>query len=513
MPKLVIDQSEFYKGWAKDLGGSNSTGVEAPRGYYSKSSTGISPFRLSKFGQIAPGEPVAAIADGGGIITGLGIAAATTSNGKSHVITDDEKIFSIDHVTADALADEVAISTPHASHNGTRSDEGDIISCFANVSSALTEIVLYSWNDNGNSGTGPDGDIGRMLKDGTSEDDNFMSDVPTGKAVLQNGGTSNPYPHKMVIGPDKNVYITNGQYLAQYDPFTGADGTFNATKLNFGKNFIGTSIDVYGNYVVVVGYYATTYITSLSRSESVAWLWDTNGEFPQQSYSLFDNYATAVKNTEYGLYVFTQGRNNTTKIKLFTGSGFKTIFESQQIGNTPLHNSVEIWQNMLHFTNASRLMCMDGEAFHLRNLGGSTGFLKNLTGNTLYLASGTDIYTVSTTEYLVDCDFRSRVFSLPHKSLINKITVYFSQFGTGASLTFSLFKNYANVGIGGADDLTNETITNATHGAISSYVFYPTGIIDVDSFYFNLRFNHAATTNTAAIVRKVEIEFEEVERD
>ena len=504
MGKLTIGQNEIFKGWAKDLGGSNSTGVEIAPGYYSKSATGISPFRLSKFGQIAPGEPVAAIADGGAVIDGLGVAAATTSTasgvaGLTHVLLDSEKIISVDHNGADGLALEATLGVPgaHSGHTTQSTADGDIIAYF----DGATEYLLYTWNDN------TDGDAGRMAKDGTGEDDDFLSTSPA-----QNNGTAltKGVPHKMVIAPDKSIYILNGQYLAKYDV---ANATVDYKKLNFGATFIGTSIEVNNNYVVVVGYYASTNTVGITRSESVAWFWDTTGDFPQQSYPLYDNYASAVKNTEYGLYVFTQGRNNTTKVKLFTGSGFKTIFESQQIGDAPKHNSVEIWQNMLHFTNASRLMCMDGEAFHLRNLGGSTGFLKNLTGNTLYLASGTDIYTVSTTEYLVDCDFRSRVFSLPHKSLINKITVYFSQFGTGASLTFSLFKNYANVGIGGADDLTNETMTNASLGAISSYVFYPTGIIDVDSFFFNLRFGHAATTNTAAIVRKVEIDWEPCERD
>jgi hypothetical protein len=76
----------------------------------------------------------------------------------------------------------------------------------------------------------------------------------------------------------------------------------------------------------------------------------------------------------------------------------------------------------------------------------------------------------------------------------------------------SLFKNYSTISLGGGADLFNQTVTNATHGAISSRSFPVRNATDVDCFLLNVRFNHVSHTNTAAIIRKIDVHYQPTQK-
>lgn len=508
MPIITLDnRSLTSKGWGPDISPSNSAGIEVPLGYYSKSITGISPFRFGRVGHVAPGETFTALTDASTRITGLPLNATVDSDGEAFAILSNARVVQW------GIADDTVDAHNATAHGAHSSLTGEDILAYKN---ATDQYILYSFND------ATDGDVGRRTKSSGAYDDDWLSTLGT---QTNGSALTAGVPHKMTIGPDGVIYITNGQYIASHAPNTTA---VNYKALNLGFGFIATSIEVRGIYLVVVGYQATAYITSYSRGESRCWFWDTtNPDSYNFSFDLQDNYVSAVKANGDALVAFTRGRNNTTKAKLFTGSAFETIYESAQIGNAPRHASVELFQNMLHWTPQSgiALYAMDGRAFHLRTfatLDGATapldvGMVRNLAAGSLYLgrqtsANAYDIVKINTDGYILNPDYRTAIIPLPYKSNISRITIHFSQFGSGASVLVSLFKNYSAISLGGAADLENRTISYADEGAISAFSWQPQNAKDVNCFLLNLRFNHSAHTDTAAIVRRIEIHYEPTQK-
>lgn len=506
MQRITIGPNEIAKGWARDLSQSNSKGIEAPAGYYSKS-TAMSTYRTSKYGQLAPGETFTALDDSSTRVNALPLNGAVSSTAEAFVILDNARV-----VQFSVLDEIIDAHNATAAHGGHASITGEDILSYKN---ATNEYILYSWNDN------TDGDVGRMLYDGSAADDDYMSTVASGT-----GGTAltKGVPHKMRIGPDKNIHITNGQYIAKFNPSTSA---IDYQALNLGVGFVATGLSVYNNQLVIVGYKQTLYSNALTLSESTCFFWDTTSPFYQNSFDLKDNYASAIfLDDNSTLYVFTRGRNNTTKIKYFTGSKFDIAFQSWQIGDAPRQGSVDSFEGVMHFSpnSGGALNIIDGKAFHYRTAvttDGSTipsdiGMVRNLYSNVLFIGrkvgSSYTIVRPNFSGYHIDATWVGPILPLPYKSRVKKVIVYFSQFGSGASILFSLFKNYSTISLGGAADLANQTIDFTTYGALSSRSFQLTKAFDADCILPHIKFNHVSVSAVAAIIRKIEIYYDTVEK-
>ena len=506
--KLTIGPNEIMKGWGTDFSTSNNVGIEAGQGKYSKS-TAINPFTYRRIGQIAPGEAYSAIADSSSRVNALPLNGAVTSLGDALIILDNARVVMVTSDAVQSTHNATALSGGHSAHT-TLTGEDALI--YRTGPLVTDEYVLYSWNDN------TDGDIGRATLQLGSPDDDYMSTVPTGAGVLTKG-----VPHKMCIGPDGNIYITNGQYISK---FAISTTTLTLQSLNLGTGFITTDVKTFRNQLVITGYKATTYITGFAYSESRVWFWDTTSPFHNQMFNLQDNYASAILAHD-NLYVFTNGRNQTTKVKFFNGNGFETVFESAQIGSYPKPGSVDIFQNMIHFApnGGTQIFCLDGKSFHYRStLSSATdiGMVKNLYTNALYVGKRvSSTYTIEKLTYdtyVVDAKFLDSIRSLPYKSTVKKIIVYFSQFGSGASLLVSLFRNYATAftGESGADDLLttaspSQTINSTNFPNIATDLTAELVVgngFNLNTFVMMLKFNHSSVSNTAAIVRKVEIYYD-----
>ena len=496
---IVIQQPVL--GWGPDFSQSNSAAIEAKEGQYTQS-TAISLFRSGRLSHIAPGETFTALADASTRVNGMPLNGVVASNREAFVYVDTARVvqFGLTDFVIDAHQ-QVSLSAGHSGHNSLSGTDCDVFA----YKNATNEYILYSWNDN------TDGDIGRMLKDASSPDDDWASTV-----LSQTNGTALTagVPHKIGLGPDQCIYITNGQYLAYHAPNST---TIDYKKLDLGYGWIATDLDIDGSYLVISAYKATLNTTSYSAGESRVFYWGTiktSYDFP---IDLQDNYVSALQVNNGTVYAFTYGRNLTAKVKVRNGSVFTTVFESAQIGNSPKVGSTDIFQNMIHYASAGAIYALDGSAFHYRatstidsvGTATDTGMVKNLSQNILFIGAkvSTSYYIakINFVGYQPTCDFRTRLYSLPYKSNIDKIIVYLSQFGSGASVTLSLFKDYNDVSIGGAADLLNKTLTNATYGAATSINVDFSRITDVNSFFLNIRFGHASSANTAAIIRKIEV--------
>jgi hypothetical protein len=498
-PSIIIKAPVL--GWGRDFSQSNSAGIEAKEGQYSQSNS-ISLFRSGRETHIAPGETFTVLTDGSTKVNGLPLNGVVASNREAFVYIDTARVvqFGLTDFVVDAHQ-QVTLAAGHSGHNTLTGTDCDVFT----YKNATNEYILYSYNDN------TDGDVGRMLKDASSPDDDWLSTLAT-----QTNGTAltTGVPHKIGLGPDNCIYITNGQYLAYHAPNSTA---IDYKKLDLGYGWIATDIDIDGNYLIVSAYKATLNTTSYSAGESKIFYWDTIKPSYNFTVDLQDNYVSALQVNNGTISAFTYGRNNTAKVKIRKGSLFETVFESAQIGVSPRSGSTDVFQNMIHYASVGNIYTVDGEAFHFRasatidSVGSATdvGMVKNLTANSLLLgckvSSSYYLAKINYSGYQPTSDFRTRLYELPYKSTIDKIIVYFSQFGTGASVTLSLFKDYNDVSIGGAADLLNKTLTNATYGSVLSIQVDMSRITDVSSFYMNVRFGHASSSNTAAIIRKIEI--------
>lgn len=493
IPYNVVVLEQPVRGWGKDFSGSNSGPIETQEGGYTIGSN-VSLWRPSQLGHITPGETFTSLSDASGRVDGLPINGVVTSTGEAFVYIDTARVvqFGVSDETIDGHR-QVVLAGSHAAHASLSGTDCDVLG----YKNATDEYVIYTYND------ATDGDAGRMLKDGTSPDDDWLSTL----ATQTNGSALTAgVPHKAKIGPDGVIYITNGQYIASHVPTSTA---VDYQKLNLGVGMVATSIEVDGNYLVIGAYRATTYITSYARSDALIFYWDTIAASYNQSFPLHDNYVSALVNKNGVIHAFTSGRNNTTKIKVREGSGFRTVFESAQIGSAPLAGSIDVFEDLIHYGSSNgKVFVLDGSAFHLRtNVTGSAsvGMVKNLATNTLYVGRNVSgAYSIAKMVIsggFSSGEFRDRLRVLPYKSNIEYVVVYFSRFASTASVTFSFFKDYATVSIGGATDFLNKTIDFATYGAVSSVSFKPIKkITNVNAFYLHL----SAISGDIAI-RRIEV--------
>jgi hypothetical protein len=493
-------------GWINDQYASFSAGLQGGPNQYSKG-VGMSLFRPGFRGHIAPAETFTVLTDSGSPsahLNELPLSAVVASNAEVFMTCRNGRLvqFDVNNPVIDTHNDPTA----HGGHTVQTSENVDTFV----IKTTTSELVLSVWEDD------VDADVMKITSAGGSKDDDWFSTL-SGSGVLTKG-----VPHIFAQSPIASKgLLLNGQYVAEFDVIAG---TGNTQKLNLGAGWIGTSQTRKGNYVEIIGYFANTYITGVAKSNVRVWLWDGYSPNANFSYDIPDNYASAIFNDNGRIVAFTQGANNTTKawVQNEGMARFDLLYESSIIGNPPRHNGVETYFGALHYGNKSAegIYVLDGAAFHNKNIvtDGSSqasdiGFVKNLSSNILYcgvkVGSDYKVYKTDFAGYYVNADFRTGLITLPFKARVTEFRPYFSQFGTGASVLFSFFKNYNTLSIGGGADLLNKTISYTTYGAITEKRIRRE-IDGVSSFYMNFRFNHASISNTAAIIRKFEVDFEEV---
>jgi len=518
--------SRPFGGWISTLSGTNlasgsSASLEGGKDQYAYS-VGVSLFRLEKLGHMAPGEVLSPITDSGTYITALAMNGNVASTGNSFVELQNGRVVKLD--TSGTSTIDFYAPSPHGANTIRTSGNVDTI-IVKDAASTPNEYVIATWEDTGN----------------TADAMIFLSSgLPVKSDWFSNGNSANylialtspaQVPHKLTQGPDGNIYITNNQYIASATMAAGVSlgaATRNTQALNLGAGYVATGICSYQNYIATIGYKATSYIAGIARGNCRVWFWDGFSSEPNFIYDIQDNLANGIFYDGTNLYALTNGRGNSSKIFKFTGQNFTQVFESSFIapGSSTLQGNMEFYQNSLHIgsTNGvnSFLYQYFNGGFHNRTVlkDGATsttaiGMVRNLYQQQLFVgvaegASGTSpfkiLYQDQFTKYYVGANIRGKLESLPYKSKIKKIIVYFSQFGSGASVRLSVQKDYdtAAPGISGADkDLLNKTITNTQLGIVSSWSI-TTEISDINSFYWELLFNHTSTSDTAAIVRKIE---------
>jgi len=530
MPRVSLLEKPLG-GMGLDYTQSNSAAIEAGKDQYTRS-TGVNLFNIGKIGHISPAETFDQVmTDTNSYVVSVPRAEATKFDATTLTYlmlggaasAAPRVIRSTTFPTAPDLNQTI---TAHGGGNFTSLPVTgywgeDIVTYKANNgSSAATDYLFYSWNDS------VGGDVGRY--DFTTFDDDFMSQVAT--------GGSNTYlvaavPHRMLVAPNNHLYITNGQYLAEFKGATANNGTINRTAMNLGNGYVSVDIKRYGNYIAVLSnrsvgsnlenaktFNGEARLSLIKANTSLA-------DNPEFVYPIPDNYASAMIVLDT-IYIFTQGKNNTVKILKFNGQSFTTLPGSEhhtsKIGNAPLPNCVEFYKDMIVWSpqNATGgYLCSYGpmssksRGVHIpyiltdgTNTTTEVGMVKNIEQVRLWAgvkySSTYKLANISGSGgYFVNGVLRTRLYTFPHYATINKFLFYFSQLGTGASIHIALYRDYDTT-----TDLLNYTISNAKFGSARE-VSVPVNLTGVESFYLKITFNHTSITNTAAVIRKVEMDY------
>lgn len=515
--KGVVTIEKLYGGFAPQFTAGLTKSVEgitaqdAPGYQQYADATGVMLNRPGREGHISPGLAFDTLTDSSNRVNQTPLNVSTGSNVESFVRLRNDRMvqFGSDDVI-DATYTITAAAPNHAGHVIATSDNSDI---WRFVNNAGTELHFYSWEDD------VDGDVGIIDTAGGGQDDDFFS-TRTGGAVLTKG-----VPLKLWTGPDRKVYVTNGAKIGAYDPVANRA---NANALDFGGGMITTSGCLYGNYSAIVGYRVSS-LSPSTASESKLWLWDGFSPSFNFVYDIEDFYVSKVLNRNGQIYVYTYGANNTLKLKRFTGEGFEILAETPLVTAAPLHGAVDVYLNHIIAGNSTGEIFQYGspndntypQGFHSVSALNDVGMVKNMRQNILYIGDHNgSAYTIQKTNLAkfktggsTSCYLKTLVYPLPTYSNITGIKVYLSQFGSGASLGVAMFNGYTDQDIRGTNDLVYQnansfSILSFANLGATQYIYIPITIPSINSFYMIFTFNHVNTDDAAAIVRKVEVEYE-----
>lgn len=514
-------------------------------------SDGITLFHMEKFGHISPGKVWSVITDAGGVtphINELAINGDNESVGiNSWVVLRNGRLVQFTPGSTTQKKYDVVFGFPngaginHTGHTSIANANGDML-IMNDLQSPAKEWIIWSWEDN------TDADMS-IYDTGVSPYvvNSWYSDIKAAGPLVLNALLKG-VPHKMCKGPDGNLYVTNGAFVEQIVINGAITSAVAGLQLPLGAGWTASGIVSYKNYVAIV---ASSKGSAFNRAECALFLWNgmsttVNGVTsvsPQYNFPFPDNFANGLLYDGNNLFILSNGRNLSSKIFEFTGKGFKKIFESLFFASsgTTLQGSLENYQDSMiigAIKNGFARICRfymggfhdEGTLTDGTNNATLVGVVKNFSAGFLHagvysLGGGYQLYHNGIgDQYQLNCALRTilytqgilgrRMYPLGFKGTVDRIQLFLSQWGAGASLTLSLFKDYTTAGVGGANDLLNLLIdTDTTTPNSIHHKAYPSGtteidisdiaITDVSSFYMIITFSHASIYNTAAIIRRM----------
>lgn len=332
-------------------------------------------------------------------------------------------------------------------------------------------------------------------------------------------------PHVGCVSVKNLSYVTDGRYLRSFNADTN---TWN--QVDCGSGITLTSVADYGNYVATIGGNGVS---------TWLFLWDGTSLNLNYKYEIRDTYATALVNEGGELRVFTYGKNQTTKIKTFSGTGFSEEADFEvptSLCSSPSHGMVDVWMNQVVWKASQTVSGVTTDGYiwtygsprkneipsgghrvgKLTTNTSTSGCVKNLYQNNLYVGinntSVSYLYNVKADESYtseLSSTIRTSLYELPRLSTIEKIQVWFSSYtvpsagSSGSSLTIKVYKDYDST------ETLSQSIPTRTDLTTATYINYHpfTGTIpQVDSFYMDMNF-------AFCVIRKIVVTYSYEDND
>lgn len=516
-PKTITIE-DLSGGWIPlQNGGSDSVAtsfaaLEGAQNQYTES-FGISLNRGQRAGQMAPGHLFTEITSD--YFNAVPLNGDVASTGKSFMVLKNGRLVRT-NTSGTSVEDAFTVSS-----TSTTSNPDMVI--IKDAATTPNEYILWTYE------TSSAGGVAVIRSNGSDFNTSFMT-------------LSGAVPLKMWQGPDGNVYILNGQYIASASMTSGqslGSATKNTQSLNLGAGWIGSGGCSYKNYSAIIGYKATSYLAGVSRGQCRVWLWDGFSPDPNFVFDIPDNYASAMIFDGTRLLAYTNGRNGSSKVWQFTGVDFKLVFETSRIAasSTPKQGGAEVYQGSVligaaqsddaaSITYVRLYQFMENGSFHNPFVVTdgtiypiSVGMVKNLYTNQLFVGvekSGSTysvFYLSDATKYLPQAELRTQEITkwddgTPiRKGKIRRHHFWFSDMGPSSKLTASLFRGRKPLNVGGASDYLNMTlVTTATSDYVlvsDYYIGIDQEIDDLSEFYMNFRFGQTAASQAFILKRYI----------
>lgn len=282
--------------------------------------------------------------------------------------------------------------------------------------------LYYSWVTN----------IGKITTAFASPDEDWWT-IVAGGAALTSG-----VPHQLIVAGTSGVlYVTNGQYIAQWDGTTATDDVFDTTD----SDSVIVSIVWNSNRLWI----AANKPHVSGRNEASIYVWDGNSPSWENQIKI-DGKVGALYVKNGVTFVFYQKNLSEGVITLGYCDGTQIKDIANYYGSLPTFYQVCDYEDFIIWASGTSVFAWGGgdlnlntRLFQLATCG--TGGLANPFGTPI-TASATKLEKFS--GYTVTCSWKSLLFDMTgdgKKSMIDRIRFNFEKLATGARVDYTLKDN------------------------------------------------------------------------
>ena len=205
--------------------------------------------------------------------------------------------------------------------------------------------IYYTYNYTGGA------DCGKLTTPSTFDDD-YMSTVPTGAAVLTAG-----VPHPMVVGGNDFLYIADGARVSSFD-----GTTFTAADLDLPNDFEIQDLEWTANRLWIAGNRID--VTGTNKNFGSVYIWDGNSSSWEDEILINGRIgATFVKNGI--LFLFYQDLSDTGGYKLGFLQGRQIQDVAQYTGSLPHFGQVTEYKGLITWISSGEIWAWGSGGFNL----------------------------------------------------------------------------------------------------------------------------------------------------
>jgi len=377
-------------------------------------------------------------------------------------------------------------------------------------------------------------DIGRFAVSGSTWDDDYMSTIPTGAALISSTAIDAERQYcPLIVGHDDVLYSGGLNYVNAYD---GPTDTLTAQALTLESKY---------NVVDMVKYPPRSLVIfTQGDGNCKAYFWDYLSQDPYDVKDIGDFDIMGAFEYQGTVGCITKGRDGYGKIKVFDGSEFKELarFNISPLGRElkgPVPDGIFVNDKEIWF-----YMCSQREGFvycYGNNLG-MKQVLNVMAKGDVYVAEGTTYYPgimtigrnnetifgsgrlafdaddgastekLDLTKYSTDGYYYSDLTDMGDERIqVKQITVYFAdEFTGGRTISLALRDRYTTYNIQGLTNLAAVTPENRIYRVKPFNNTGGTMIPPLDGLGINLNWGAGAGTAVTPIINKIIIDYEPI---